>query len=108
VKGIKEFIKSYGKTILFFVVVIIAFSYGMSSQTSRAEEESMKVLEDSLYRATVQCYAIESRYPPSVEYLEQNYGVFIDHDKYQVFYNGFASNLMPDITVITLQQGGSQ
>ena len=47
----------------------------------------------------MQCYAIEGRYPPSVDYLEENYGILIDRDKYDVFYSGFASNFMPDITV---------
>ena len=49
-------------------------------------------------------FAIEGRYPPSVEYLEENYGVQIDHDKYNVFYDGFASNIMPEITVILAEQ----
>ena len=38
-------------------------------------------------------------------YLEENYGVQIDHDKYNVFYDGFASNIMPDITVIPAKGG---
>ena len=42
---------------------------------------------------------MEGRYPPSVDYLEENYGILIDRDKYDVFYSGFASNFMPDITV---------
>ena len=49
-------------------------------------------------------------YPPSVEYLEEHYGIQIDRDKYAVFYEGFASNMVPDITVIKLDnssQGGS-
>ena len=37
-------------------------------------------------------------------YLEENYGVQIDHDKYNVFYDGFASNIMPEITVILAEQ----
>ena len=44
--------------------------------------------------------SIEGRYPPSVQYLQEHYGVQIDEDRYYVFYDGFASNLMPDITVI--------
>jgi len=47
----------------------------------------------------VQCYAIEGRYPPSVAYLEENYGVKIDRERFDVFYEGFASNIMPSITV---------
>ena len=34
-----------------------------------------------------------------VDYLEENYGILIDRDKYDIFYSGFASNFMPDITV---------
>ena len=40
-----------------------------------------------------------------MEYLEENYGVQIDHDKYNVFYDGFASNIMPEITVILADKG---
>lgn len=55
-------------------------------------------------RASVQCYAIEGRYPPSVEYLEENYGVRIDRDRYNVFYNGFASNVMPEIVINPIEE----
>lgn len=57
-------------------------------------------LRDAIRRASVQCYAIEGRYPPSVEYLEDHYGIVIDRDRYYVFYDGWASNVMPDITVL--------
>ena len=50
-------------------------------------------------------YAIEGRYPPSVEYLEEHYGIQIDRERYNVFYSGFASNIMPDITVIPAKGG---
>ena len=55
-------------------------------------------------RASVQCYAIEGRYPPSVEYLEENYAVQINRKKYNVFYDGFASNVMPEITIIPIDE----
>lgn len=51
-----------------------------------------------------QCYAIEGRYPPSVEYLEENYAVQINRKKYNVFYDGFASNVMPEITIIPIDE----
>ena len=50
------------------------------------------------------CYAIEGRYPPSIEYLEEHYGVMINRKKYNVFYDGFASNVMPDITVVPVME----
>ncbi|CBK76046.1 putative uncharacterized protein [Clostridium sp. CAG:149] len=61
-------------------------------------------LRDAIRRASVQCYAIEGRYPPSVEYLEEHYGIVIDRDRYHVFYDGWASNVMPDITVLPVAE----
>ena len=70
----------------------------------RTEEEGARNLVQAVRRASVQCYAIEGRYPPSVEYLEENYGIAIDRERYHVFYEGFASNIMPDITVFPVSE----
>lgn len=83
-----------------FAVVIGIFLMGMDSFLTRARAEGAETLRNGITRACVQCYAIEGRYPPSVQYLEDHYGVQIDEERYYVFYDGFASNLMPDITVI--------
>lgn len=107
-KVIIDFINNYGKMVVIFLLITAACSWGFDSQLTRTEEESRKILEDSLQRATIQCYALESRYPPSVEYLEENYGIVIDWEKYHVFYNGFASNVMPDLTVVILPQEGAR
>lgn len=57
-------------------------------------------LEKSLNEAAVHCYAVEGRFPPSLDYLCETYGIYYDHDAYSIFYEIFASNMMPDITVI--------
>ncbi len=68
-------------------------------------------LEEALRRSAVACYAAEGVYPPTIEYLCERYGVQIDKDRYDVFYEIFAENLMPEITVIpkvrTEHSGGS-
>ena len=46
------------------------------------------------------CYATEGVYPPTIEYLEERYGVQIDRERYTVHYDIFAENLMPDILVL--------
>ena len=51
---------------------------GVSQLSRRTEEEGARNLVQAVRRASVQCYAIEGRYPPSVEYLEENYGIAID------------------------------
>ena len=75
------------------------FLIGTQGIASKTESEQLNVLDQAIRRATIQCYAIEGRNPPSVEYLEEHYGISIDREKYYVFYDGWASNIMPDITV---------
>ena len=89
---------------LLLLAAVVAFGTGSLGFLNRTDERSQETLRKAIARGCVQCYAIEGRYPPSVEYLEENYGVQIDHDKYNVFYDGFASNIMPEITVILAEQ----
>lgn len=86
-----------------FGVIIGLFLTGVTNMLDRAEAEGADTLRKGIARASVQCYAIEGRYPPSLEYLTEKYGVQIDKDRYNVFYSGFASNLMPDITVVPIE-----
>lgn len=91
-----------------FAAVLYVFVQSISAMQSRTQADQLEALDRAIRRASVQCYSIEGRYPPSVEYLEEHYGVVIDRSRYFVFYEGWASNLMPDITVIpaTAQEGG--
>lgn len=82
-----------------FSLAVVLFVSSSLTFSKRSGERGAETLRDAIRRASVQCYAIEGRYPPSVEYLEENYGIKIDKDRYSVFYSGFASNFMPDITV---------
>ena len=75
------------------------FLIGTREIASKTESEQLQALDQAIRRATIQCYAIEGRYPPSVEYLEEHYGLSIDREAYYVFYDGWASNIMPDITI---------
>ena len=63
-------------------------------------EEGRQQLEDALRRAAVACYAAEGVYPPSLDYIREHYGVETESEDYIVFYEVFAENLMPDITVL--------
>ena len=85
---------------LLLIIVLYLFLYSMGAMQSRTKEDQLNMLTDAIRRASVQCYSIEGRYPPSVEYLEDNYGIVIDRERYNVFYDGWAANIMPDITVL--------
>lgn len=98
--------KGYLMSAVVFGVVIGIFLRGILSMSGRMDEEGAETLRSAIARASVQCYAIEGRYPPSVAYLEENYGIRIDRERFDVFYEGFASNIMPDITVISRTKEG--
>lgn len=80
--------------------VLILFLVGLSNLDGARSEEGRQQLEEALRRGAVACYATEGIYPPDVEYLKKHYGVQVDEERYAVFYEVFASNLMPDITVL--------
>lgn len=67
------------------------------------EREEMKIVSNAITRATVQCYSLESRYPPDLEYLEKNYGLAVDRKKYIVYYQAIGRNIMPDVRLFRLE-----
>lgn len=85
------------------IAAIAMVSFGLNQAESSANSEGRKLLEDGIRRAVITCYAIEGSYPESIEYISEHYGVLIDKNKYVVHYDIFASNIMPDITIIELK-----
>lgn len=100
----RKFVTGCAAAAAVFALAAGVFLNGIGSFLSRTRLEGAKTLQAAVNRACVQCYAIEGRYPPSVEYLEEHYGIRIDEKRYAVFYNGFASNIMPEITVVLLDE----
>lgn len=84
--------------------VLLLFGTALENLTAGSREESLAQLEAALRQASVACYAAEGIYPPSLEYLQQHYGIQIDEGSYVVYYDIFAENLMPDITVLEIKK----
>lgn len=85
------------------VAALLCFFTALSNLNQGQGEEGRRQLEDSLRRSAVACYAAEGIYPPDLDYLEAHYGIQIDRSRYAVFYEIFAENLMPGITVVELE-----
>lgn len=83
-----------------FLAAVLWLVTAVSDLASGQDEEAMQQLEESLRRSAVACYAAEGVYPPDLAYLEEHYGVQIDEKRFVVYYDAFASNMMPDITVL--------
>lgn len=82
------------------LVAALWFFTAMNNLRGGQREEGLQQLETALRRAAVACYAAEGIYPPNLDYLIEHYGVQIEGERYAVFYDIFADNLMPDITVL--------
>lgn len=80
--------------------LLLWFFPAVNHLSAGQHEEGRAQLEMALRRATVACYATEGIYPPTLDYLKQHYGIQIDKSRYSVFYEIFADNLMPEITVL--------
>ena len=98
---------SWIREVLFPLVLFACISVITVFATSYFEKmsnmQNIDMLRQSAKKAIVQCYAIEGAYPPNVEYLEENYGLEYNHDKYFVDYEIYASNLMPYVDVFERQ-----
>ncbi len=86
-------------TVVLFVVVLIVLTVGTSSLSGSADAQGLAATKNAIERATVLCYATEGFYPPGLSYLEKNYGIQVDHTRYAVRYEVYATNIMPTITV---------
>lgn len=84
-------------------LLLMGFAGAVNGLDRDSREESKRQLEEALRRGCVACYAAEGAYPPTLEYLQQHYGVQIDSSRYTVHYDIFAENLMPDITILENQ-----
>lgn len=87
-----------------FLFLLLLFLHGLTAISSQSEEEQQKALKTSILQSAIHCYATEGKYPESLSYLEEHYGISYDHSKYVVDYEIIGSNMMPEITVIPLKE----
>lgn len=82
------------------LAVLLFFGIGLGRLEQGRKAEGRQQLEDALRRTAVACYGAEGFYPPDVDYMVNYYGLQYDEEDYWVHYELFASNLMPEITVV--------
>jgi len=98
-----DFLKAALLPILFTAFIISMIIFGLRDTEYASRAEGIRTLEDSIRRAVVMAYAIEGRYPESIEHIEKHFGIHIDRDRFIVHYRIFASNILPEITVLSLE-----
>ena len=90
--------------LVFALLAALLFSF-LFSAAHRSDTREQAVISDALRRAVVTCYAVEGKYPPSLDYIYENYGVHVDGSRYAVFYEVIAANVMPTLEVMRIGGG---
>lgn len=85
---------------LFFALLLAAVLFGLRNAGEALDAHGQRLAEEAVRRAAVSCYALEGAYPENYAYLREHYGLQINEELYGVGYTVFASNLMPDISVV--------
>ena len=81
------------------VVLVILVYIGLGNLSQAQEEQQLEIARDAIIKAAVQCYALESQFPGSLQYLVDNYGLTLDESKYIYHYRTIGSNMVPEIRV---------
>lgn len=89
------------------VMAIIACMVVHAALGQMVREETA-ALHTRVREAAVNCYAAEGRYPRSLSYLEQAYGLRYDKTRFSIYYDAFASNILPDIDVQAIGEAGAR
>ncbi len=86
--------------IALFVALIAAFVLLINGITGKSSTQELNIVRDAVKNAALTCYAVEGLYPAELQYLRDNYHLSYNEDRYIVYYEAFASNLMPYIRVV--------
>ena len=88
-----------------FAAILLAFCLVVDRVTQASDEAELSLVRDAVKNAALTCYAVEGAYPDDLEYLREHYGLGYNEARYMVYYDAFASNVMPDIRVVERGQG---
>lgn len=91
-----------GRFVPWLAVLLVAawFLLSLYRMNAGQRREGVEQLENALRRSAVAHYGATGVYPPTLDELCGRYGVQIDETRYNVFYEIFAENIMPEITVL--------
>jgi hypothetical protein len=99
-RTIWDLIKELLVPLLFTAAIFGMVVYGLNQADVSSRDESRRILEEGIQRAVIKSFAVEGSYPPTLQHLEEHFGLRFDRERFSVFYSIFASNMPPDITII--------
>lgn len=91
------------KKIFKFITIVsvwVGIAYIVVYGSDIAKEKERVVLEQTINKALMRCYILEGRYPMDLEYIKSKYNVNTDSKYYNIYFEAFADNIMPEVQVL--------
>lgn len=95
-----QFIKNHGVSLFLFILIFGCVLFSFQNANENIGLHQKQSLEKALYRGIMECYAMEGRYPQSVDYLVDEYHIIYDENTFEIDYEIVASNIMPSVLVL--------
>ena len=99
-----NFIRTLILSGIFCLFVTAAFWSAFSEAARSAKAQEAANLKIAVKNDIIHCYALEGAYPESLAYIEEHYGLTYDSSRFLIDYEPVAKNIMPDVTVIDLEE----
>ncbi|MDO4355568.1 MAG: hypothetical protein Q4E13_03520 [Clostridia bacterium] len=87
-------------TLVVAALLVAMLGIGAFQIETTADQQEIELVQQAVMRCIGSCYSIEGRYPESLDYLKQYYGLNYDEGRFIVRYDAFAVNQLPDVAVL--------
>lgn len=102
--------QKFSKTLKQFVIPVLTFAavfagiiFLNNSLSDSYEKNELNYTKSAIMRSLTQCYSIEGKYPETFDYLQKNYNISVNEQKYVVHYKYQGKNLIPEIAVFSIE-----
>lgn len=82
------------------IVLAVLLWFAWDQTSAQTEAQSAASVRTAVLDAAMQCAAVEGAYPARLSYLEDHYGLIVNHEDYAVTYEAFAANVPPSVVVV--------
>ena len=86
--------------LVLFAAILTVFLFAIHSLETGNKARERETLEKALNRTIAYCYAVEGRYPESLTYMEETYGLTYNEEDFIVDYRVDGANLYPKVTIL--------
>lgn len=98
-RGGRGLVRSVAATLAVFALLFAGALWMLNRVDAGADAAQVEMVRDAVHNALVTCYAVEGSYPGELGYLKENYGLAYDEARFVVYYDAFASNILPEVRV---------